>query len=55
LQWKHETSSLIKIGIAAEDHAFEAGIMRLGELSPFICPVCHGVLLTLKDGKRSRF
>ena len=45
----------IEIGIAAEDNAFDAGIMKLGELSPFTCPDCHGVLLTLKDGKRSRF
>jgi two-component system chemotaxis response regulator CheB len=45
----------IEIGIAAEDNAFETGIMQLGELSPFTCPDCHGVLLTLKDGKRSRF
>jgi two-component system chemotaxis response regulator CheB len=45
----------IEIGVAAEDNAFDAGIMQLGELSPFTCPDCHGVLLTLKDGKRSRY
>ncbi|CAA9391616.1 MAG: Protein-glutamate methylesterase [uncultured Pyrinomonadaceae bacterium] len=45
----------IEIGIAAEDGAFESGIMQFGELSPFTCPDCHGVLSKIKDGKRSRF
>ena len=31
------------------------GIMKFGELTPFTCPDCHGVLFQLKDGKRSRF
>ncbi|MDQ4122147.1 MAG: chemotaxis protein CheB [Acidobacteriota bacterium] len=44
-----------EIGIAAEDSAFERGIMNLGNLTPFTCPECHGVLLELKDGKLSRF
>ncbi|HEX8637114.1 MAG TPA: chemotaxis protein CheB [Pyrinomonadaceae bacterium] len=45
----------IEIGIAAEDNAFERNIMKFGELTPFTCPDCHGVLFSLKDGKRSRF
>ena len=44
-----------EIGIAAEDSAFERGIMNIGELSPFTCPECHGVLLRLKDGNFTRF
>ena len=45
----------IEIRIAAEDSAFESGFMKLGALSPFTCPDCHGVLSTLKEGKRLRF
>ena len=52
---ENDKQTELEIGIAAEDSGFEGGIMQLGELSPFTCPDCHGVLLTLKDGKRSRF
>lgn len=45
----------IEIKIAAEDSAFEAGIMKFGELSPFTCPECHGVMTRLTDGNRPRF
>ena len=45
----------IEIRIAAEDSAFELGIMRLGELTPYTCPECHGVLTTLRNGKLMRF
>jgi two-component system chemotaxis response regulator CheB len=44
-----------EIKTAAEDSAFESGIMDFGSLTPFTCPDCHGVLFELKDGKRSRF
>jgi two-component system, chemotaxis family, protein-glutamate methylesterase/glutaminase len=45
----------IEIKIAAEDNAFESGIMNFGELSPFTCPDCHGVLSQYQEGKRTRF
>lgn len=45
----------IEVRIAAEDSAFEAGVMKLGEISPFTCPDCHGVLIKIKDGKIARF
>lgn len=41
--------------IPAEDNALEIGVMQLGELSPFTCPECHGVLTKLKDGSIIRF
>lgn len=44
-----------EIRIAAENSAFESGIMKFGELSPFTCPECHGVLFRLRDGMRPRF
>lgn len=45
----------IEIGIAAEENALEGGIMNFGELTPYTCPECHGVLTQLQDGKRARF
>ena len=51
---KHEQTE-IEIGVAMEDSAFEKGVMDFGELTPFNCPDCHGVLVRLKDGKRARF
>jgi two-component system chemotaxis response regulator CheB len=45
----------IEIRIAAEESAFEVGVMSLGEVSPFTCPDCHGVLVKIKDGKINRF
>lgn len=45
----------IEIRIAAEDSAFERGVMKLGELTPYTCPDCHGVLSSLRDGNLMRF
>ena len=45
----------LEIGIAAERTALESGIMDFGELSPYACPDCHGVLSALKDGHMTRF
>jgi len=35
--------------------AFQMGIIRMGELTPFKCPECHGALTQLKEGKAIRF
>ena len=45
----------IEIRIAAEDSGFEAGVMKLGKLTPYTCPDCHGVLSALSDGNIKRF
>lgn len=45
----------IEIRIAAAENAFEIGVMQLGELSPFTCPDCHGVLSVIRDGNMKRF
>ena len=45
----------IELGIAAEESAFESGIMQFGKLTPYTCPDCHGVLSTLRDGSLMRF
>jgi two-component system chemotaxis response regulator CheB len=44
-----------EVKIAAQDSAFESNIMSFGELSPYACPDCHGVMSKLMDGKRPRF
>jgi len=45
----------IETRIALEDNALEAGVMKLGELSPFTCPSCHGILLQIQEGQITRF
>jgi two-component system chemotaxis response regulator CheB len=45
----------IETRIALEDPPLEAGLMQLGQLSPYTCPECHGVLLQLQDGGVARF
>ena len=44
-----------EIAIAVEENALERGVMNMGDLTPFTCPDCHGVLTALLDGKRKRF
>jgi two-component system, chemotaxis family, protein-glutamate methylesterase/glutaminase len=41
--------------IAADDGAFQKGIMALGLLTPFTCPECKGVLVKIVEGRMSRF
>jgi two-component system, chemotaxis family, protein-glutamate methylesterase/glutaminase len=45
----------VETAIALEKSAYEAGIMELGNLSPFTCPECHGTLLQMKTGGVLRF
>jgi two-component system, chemotaxis family, protein-glutamate methylesterase/glutaminase len=45
----------MEIKIAADDDAFERGVMEIGDLTPFTCPECHGALVRLKEGSQSRF
>jgi len=45
----------LHVGIAREDSGLEMGIMKLGDLSPYTCPECHGVLMQLKEGSLLRF
>jgi two-component system chemotaxis response regulator CheB len=41
--------------IAAGTELPEQSILDLGELSPFTCPECHGVLVRIMEGKSFRF
>ena len=44
-----------EIHIARERDALEENTLQLGQLSPFTCPECRGVLGLLRDGKIVRF
>ena len=50
-----EQRMAIEVEIAAEDDSFHKGIMKLGTLTPFTCPECHGVLVRIAEGEMSRF
>lgn len=45
----------MEVIISKQDNAFEMGIMNEGDLTPFTCPECHGVLVRLIEGKLIRF
>lgn len=45
----------IEVKVAREENAFQAGVMKLGQLSPYTCPECHGVLLQMQEGNLIRF
>ncbi|RYG49224.1 MAG: chemotaxis protein CheB [Chitinophagaceae bacterium] len=45
----------IEIDIAAEHNAFQTGSLQIGDLSPFACPECHGVLSRIREGGLSRY
>jgi two-component system, chemotaxis family, protein-glutamate methylesterase/glutaminase len=44
-----------EVRIAKEREALVEDVQRFGELSPFTCPECHGVLTMLREGKIMRF
>jgi two-component system chemotaxis response regulator CheB len=50
-----DEKTLHEIHIAKERNALEEGALRFGELSPFTCPECHGVLAMLHEGRIVRF
>lgn len=53
---EHEKELLKKeVLIAAQDNALEMDILKMGKLSPYTCPECHGALVRFTEGSRSRF
>jgi two-component system chemotaxis response regulator CheB len=44
-----------EISIAIQDETVEGNIMQFGELTPYACPECHGVLSAIKEGSRTRY
>ncbi len=45
----------IEVDIAAEKNAFKKGSLQIGDLTPFTCPECHGVLSRIMDGDLARY
>ena len=45
----------VEVNIAKEQNPLDAGLGEIGEPSVIACPECHGVLLQLKEGSRTRF
>jgi two-component system chemotaxis response regulator CheB len=45
----------IETRIAIEDNALKAGVLDLGPFTPYTCPECHGVLVSLQEGGVPRF
>jgi two-component system chemotaxis response regulator CheB len=45
----------IEVEIAKEHTALDAGVMKLGQPSNYVCPECNGVLLQLREEGRPRF
>ena len=45
----------LEVKIVTEQNPVDAGLEAVGEPSRFACPDCHGVLLQLKEGGRTRF
>jgi two-component system chemotaxis response regulator CheB len=45
----------MEVIIATHDNAFEMGIIKMGELTPFTCPECHGSLIRLVEGNIIRY
>lgn len=45
----------IETRIASEHNALRAGVLDLGLFTPYTCPECHGVLVSLDEGGVPRF
>ena len=45
----------IETRIARDDGALQAGVLELGPFTPYTCPECHGVLVSLGEGGVPRF
>ena len=52
---EHMALLKMEVIISKQDNAFSLGIMEAGELTPFTCPECNGVLVRLAEGKFIRF
>lgn len=52
---KEDKKAKTEIRLAAEEPPDVSEIMKLGELTPYTCPECHGVLLRLKEANYVRF
>jgi two-component system chemotaxis response regulator CheB len=52
---EHLRRLALEVEIAADDGAFDKGIMKWGDMAAFTCPECHGALVRLEEGTWLRF
>jgi two-component system, chemotaxis family, protein-glutamate methylesterase/glutaminase len=52
---KKDERTEAEVRIALQDGVTGQEMLHLGELSPYTCPECHGVLVKLTEGSRIRF
>jgi two-component system chemotaxis response regulator CheB len=45
----------MEVRIASQDQHDARALFEMGELSPFTCPECEGVMAAIKDGNRVRY
>lgn len=45
----------MEVHIAAQDNAFEMGVLREGKFTPLVCPECSGSLVEFNEGKLVRY
>ncbi|TIL44329.1 MAG: chemotaxis protein CheB, partial [Mesorhizobium sp.] len=45
----------LEAAVAAQEHSAMSNEDRLGELSLFVCPECHGPLWEIEDGDMLRY
>jgi two-component system, chemotaxis family, protein-glutamate methylesterase/glutaminase len=45
----------LEVRVAMEDEKVNRDVFEYGELTPYTCPECHGVLSALREGDRIRF
>jgi two-component system chemotaxis response regulator CheB len=45
----------MEVRVAAGENGLESHLLELGELTPYTCPECHGVLVRIEEGKLTRF
>lgn len=44
-----------EVNIAAQDNAFEMGVLEKGDLTPLTCPECSGAMVQFTEGKIIRY
>lgn len=44
-----------EIEVSLEDEALKMKLFETGELTPYTCPECHGVLSAIREGRRVRY
>jgi len=52
---QEDNRTKMEISVGLQENTSDASILELGEISPYTCPECHGVLVAINEGRRTRF